>query len=139
MLKQVRNKVEETVTRLYNEIPGIRIAVFAHGDYQDKGSTYDTTCVDFSTDKKKICDFIKNVSSTCGYDSDECYELVLRTGNNLLFSHLSGNGRFYILREGGGGGGLLRNLSTKVCTVAPEEQNDSTPKTFLEKMQLKVD
>ena len=78
---QVRKRVEETVSRLLNEIPGIRIAVFAHGDYQDKGETYDTKWVDFSSDKKKICNFIKNVSSTCGYDSDECYELVLRQVN----------------------------------------------------------
>ena len=78
---QVRKRVEETVSRLLNEIPGIRIAVFAHGDYQDKGETYDTKWVDFSGDKKKICNFIKNVSSTCGYDSDECYELVLRQVN----------------------------------------------------------
>ena len=84
----MRNKVEQTGNRLYNEIPGIRIAVFAHGDYQDKGSTYDTTWVDFSTDKKKICDFIKNVSSTCGYDSDECYELVLRQVSNLTQASL---------------------------------------------------
>ncbi|XP_068676102.1 uncharacterized protein [Montipora foliosa] len=77
-LTQVRKRVGQTVTRLLNEIPGIRIAVFAHGDYQDKEATYDTTWVDFSSDKKKICDFITNVSSTCGYDSDECYELVLR-------------------------------------------------------------
>lgn len=70
--------MEETATRLFREIPGIRIAVFAHGDYQDKPATYDTKWVDFTSDKKKVCDFIKNVSSTCGYDSDECYELVLR-------------------------------------------------------------
>lgn len=83
-LTQVRKRVEETVTRLLNEIPGIRIAVFAHGDYQDKGETYDTKWVDFSSDKKKICSFIKNVSSTCGYDSDECYELVLRQAREQL-------------------------------------------------------
>lgn len=77
-LTQVRKRIEETVTRLFKEIPGIRIAVFAHGDYQDKETTYDTKWVDLSTDKKKICNFIKTVSSTCGYDSDECYELVLR-------------------------------------------------------------
>lgn len=70
--------MEETATRLFREIPGIRIAVFAHGDYQDKPQAYDTKWVDFTSDKKKVCDFIKNVSSTCGYDSDECYELVLR-------------------------------------------------------------
>ena len=74
----MRKRVEETATRLFREIPGIRIAVFAHGDYQDKPQTYDTKWVDFTSDKKKVCDFIKNVSSTCGYDSDECYELVLR-------------------------------------------------------------
>ena len=70
--------MEQTATRLFREIPGIRIAVFAHGDYQDKPETYDTKWVDFTSDKKKVCDFIKNVSSTCGFDSDECYELVLR-------------------------------------------------------------
>ena len=104
MLKQVRNKVEETVTRLYNEIPGIRIAVFAHGDYQDKGSTYDTTWVDFSTDKKKICDFIKNVSSTCGYDSDECYELVLRQVTTCCSVTCQGWAILYIAGRGWGGG-----------------------------------
>ena len=59
--------------------------MFAHGDYQDKESNYDTKWVDFSTDKKKICNFIKNVSSTCGYDSDECYELVLRQVSGMFF------------------------------------------------------
>lgn len=84
------------MTRLYKEIPGIRIAVFAHGDYQDKDTTYDTTWVDFTTDKKKLCNFIKNVSSTFGYDSDECYELVLKqvriTGPNLVLENYFATG-----------------------------------------------
>ena len=83
--------MEETATRLFREIPGIRIAVFAHGDYQDKPQTYDTKWVDFTSDKKKVCNFIKNVSSTCGYDSDECYELVLR---QVRFVRIIG-GRFH--------------------------------------------
>ena len=58
--------------------------MFAHGDYQDKETTYDTKWVDLSTDKKKISNFIKTVSSTCGYDSDECYELVLRQVGGIL-------------------------------------------------------
>ena len=62
--------------------------MFAHGDYQDKESTYDTKWVDFSTDKKKICNFIKNVSSTCGYDSDECYELVLRQVSDIFLAKM---------------------------------------------------
>jgi len=64
--------------------------VFAHGDYQDKETTYDTKWVDLSTDKEKICNFIKTVSSTCGYDSDECYELVLRQVRGILAWSLSG-------------------------------------------------
>ena len=66
--------------------------MFAHGDYQDKGTTYDTKWVDLSTDKKKICNFIKTVSSTCGFDSDECYELVLRQVSDILYCELSGGG-----------------------------------------------
>lgn len=89
LIYQVRKRIEETVTRLFKEIPGIRIAVFAHGDYQDKETTYDTKWVDLSTDKKKICNFIKTVSSTCGYDSDECYELVLRQVSGILAWSLS--------------------------------------------------
>lgn len=74
----MRNKIEQTVTRLLSEVKGIRIAIFAHGDYQDKPQTYDTKWLDFTSDEKAITSFVKNVSSTCGYDSDECYELVLR-------------------------------------------------------------
>ncbi|XP_048584326.1 uncharacterized protein LOC5507494 [Nematostella vectensis] len=77
-LAQVRKHVEKTVGRLLSELKGVRISIFAHGDYQDKEATYDTKWIEFSSDKKKITDFVKNVSSTCGYDSDECYELVLR-------------------------------------------------------------
>ncbi|EDO36071.1 predicted protein [Nematostella vectensis] len=76
-LAQVRKHVEKTVGRLLSELKGVRISIFAHGDYQDKEATYDTKWIEFSSDKKKITDFVKNVSSTCGYDSDECYELLI--------------------------------------------------------------
>ncbi|XP_028390648.1 uncharacterized protein LOC114515562 [Dendronephthya gigantea] len=77
-LTQVRRKVAETIKRVFQDIPNIRVAVFAHGDYQDKESTYDTKWVDFTTDENKLCTFVKDVSATCGYDFEECYELVLR-------------------------------------------------------------
>ena len=41
-LTQVRRHVKSTVTRLGEEIPGIRIGIIAHGDYCDKGGTYVT-------------------------------------------------------------------------------------------------
>lgn len=72
--------------------------MFAHGDYQDKDTTYDTKWVDLSTDKKKICNFVKTVSSTCGFDSDECYELVLRQVIDNLDWELSGGvGGIYVV------------------------------------------
>ena len=74
----MRRKVEETIKRVFRDIPDIRVAVFAHGDYEDKKDTYDTTWIDFTTDEDKLCEFVRNVSSTCGYDFEECYELVLR-------------------------------------------------------------
>ena len=60
---QVRRSVSNTVKRLQSEIPGIRIAVIAHGDYCD-AHTYVTKIVDFTTDGKKLCDFVQNVQGT---------------------------------------------------------------------------
>ena len=74
---QVRTKVQEVIARLFTDIPGLRIAVFAHGDYCD-ADTYITRFEDLTTDQKKLCDFVKNVPGTGGGDWEECYELVLR-------------------------------------------------------------
>ncbi|XP_046366089.2 uncharacterized protein LOC124141935 [Haliotis rufescens] len=77
-LAEVRGRLQDMIQRLQADIPAIRIAVFAHGDYCTK-STYVTKWIDFSTDVKELCDFVMNVEDTGGdYDSGECYELVLR-------------------------------------------------------------
>ncbi|XP_050395189.1 uncharacterized protein LOC126814219 [Patella vulgata] len=76
-LNQVRGQIQDMVQRLQADIPSIRMAVFAHGDYCDK-STYVTKYIDFTTDVNKLCDFVKTTGSTGGGDTDECYELVLR-------------------------------------------------------------
>ena len=60
---QVRRKVSDTVKRLQQEIPGIRMAVIAHGDYCDS-YTYVTKILDFTNDVTKICSFVENVEST---------------------------------------------------------------------------
>lgn len=75
-LNEVRGRVSDMVQRLQADIPGIKMAVFAHGDYCDI-SNYVTKWVDFNDDVTKLVDFTQNVSSTGGGDSDECYELVL--------------------------------------------------------------
>ena len=52
--------------RLQKEIPGIRIAIIAHGDYCDS-DVYVTKILDFTTDEKKLCSFVENVASTGKY------------------------------------------------------------------------
>ena len=59
-IAEVKTKVEEIITRLFADIPGLRISVMAHGDYCDK-STYVTKFVDFTNDQKKLTDFVKKV------------------------------------------------------------------------------
>ncbi|NES97905.1 MAG: VWA domain-containing protein [Desertifilum sp. SIO1I2] len=82
-LTQVRRKVKSTVTRLIEEIPGIRIGIIAHGDYCDRNSTYVTKTLDLSRDIDKICNFIETVEPTGGGDAPECYELVLHEAQSL--------------------------------------------------------
>ena len=39
-LTQVRRNVEQTVRRLFRDIPGLRVAIIVHGDYCDASRTY---------------------------------------------------------------------------------------------------
>lgn len=88
-LTQVRRKIKNTVTRLLNEIPGIRIGIIAHGDYCDAGSTYVTKILDLCGDVDEICNFVQNVKATGGGDAPECYELVLHQSQSLSWSENS--------------------------------------------------
>jgi predicted DNA-binding WGR domain protein len=76
-LTQVRRNVKSTVTRLFEEIPGIRIGIIAHGDYCDKGHPYITKHLELTDDVAAICRFVEKVEQTGGGDAPECYELVL--------------------------------------------------------------
>ncbi|MGB6170089.1 MAG: vWA domain-containing protein [Geitlerinemataceae cyanobacterium] len=85
-LTQVRRKIKNTVTRLLDEIPGIRIGIIAHGDYCDAGSTYVTQLFDLSGDVDAICEFVTHVKPTGGGDAPECYELVLHEAQSLSWT-----------------------------------------------------
>jgi hypothetical protein len=85
-LTQVRRKIKETVQRLINEIPLIKIGIIAHGDYCDEGLTYVTKHFDLSADIDAICDFVMNVEPTGGGDAPECYELVLHETQSFSWS-----------------------------------------------------
>lgn len=54
----------ETVKRLQEEIPGIRIGVIAHGDYCDSASSYVTKIKDLTTNSQQLCTFVENVEAT---------------------------------------------------------------------------
>lgn len=82
-LTQVRREARQTVKQLFRDIPGLRVAVIAHGDYCDEHSTYVTKALNFSSDQDRICDFIENVGPTHGGDAPECYELVLNEARQL--------------------------------------------------------
>lgn len=80
---QVRRQIKEVASELLDKIPGMRICIIAHGDYCDEKSSYLMKFVDFTSDKKKIVDFITNVGTTGGGDAPEAYEYVLREAQKL--------------------------------------------------------
>ncbi|KAB8319330.1 VWA domain-containing protein [Tolypothrix campylonemoides VB511288] len=88
-LTQVRRNLKSTVTRLLDEIPGIRIGIVAHGDYCDAGSTYVTKHMDLSGNVDTICNFVQTVEATGGGDAPECYELVLHEAQSFSWSPTS--------------------------------------------------
>ena len=77
-LAEVRRGIKEAIRRLKREVPGIRLAIIAHGDYCDAASSYVTKIQNFTEDEDTLCRFVETVSATGGGDADECYELVLR-------------------------------------------------------------
>ena len=94
-LTQVRREVKSTVKRLFAEIPNLRVAITAHGDYCDAGHPYVTKTLDFTDNAEKVCNFVQNVESTGGGDSPECYELVLHEARSLNWK--SGRSKVLVL------------------------------------------
>ena len=47
---------------MFTDIPNLRVAIVAHGDYTDAGKTYVTKIQDFTSDPDKLIAFINNVS-----------------------------------------------------------------------------
>ncbi|XP_060594237.1 uncharacterized protein LOC132748644 isoform X2 [Ruditapes philippinarum] len=94
-LEEVKAKVQDLVQRLQTDIPGIRVAIIAHGDYCDE-SNYIIKWIDFGASLPEICDFVKNVGPTLGGDGPECYELVLQRSREVL-SWTEGSKRILVM------------------------------------------
>src|SRR5262249_16673112 len=82
----VRRTIKSTVTRLGEEIPGIRIGIIAHGDYCDAGSTYVTKHLSLTSDVDAICRFVEEAGPTGGGDAPERYELGLHEARSQPWS-----------------------------------------------------
>jgi hypothetical protein len=84
-LAEVRRNLAAMVRRLFEDIPRLRIAVIAHGDYCDIRSSYLMKHVDFTRNEQALVDFVRDVGSTGGGDAPEAYEYVLRESKRLAW------------------------------------------------------
>ena len=82
-IREVRRNLKSTVKRLFDDIPGIRIGIIAHGDYQDEKDTYLMKQIDLTQDQDSLIAFVDGVGNTCGYDYPEAYEYVLHKAQSL--------------------------------------------------------
>lgn len=77
-LQQVRKNLDSIVTRLFKELPELRIGIGANGDYCDKGRPYITAHTDLTNNLHDLTKFISSVQSTGGGgNGGEAYELAL--------------------------------------------------------------
>jgi hypothetical protein len=76
-LSEVKRHIATMVPKLFRDMPGLRLAIIAHGDYCDGDKVIKT--LDFTNDQNAIISFVQTAPSTSGGDFPECYELVLRT------------------------------------------------------------
>lgn len=85
VLANVRRDIKNTVKELFDTFgkENLRIALIAHGDYCDAGDKYVTQKTNFFSDPDPLCTFVSVVQNTYGGDSDECYELVLKTATEM--------------------------------------------------------
>lgn len=84
-MEEAGERIRDLVNRLQTEMPGIRLAFMAHGDYYDLShDRYLIKWIDFGASIEEVVKFFENLSITHGGDDDECYELVLRKTRESL-------------------------------------------------------
>ena len=74
-IRDVRRNIEKITAKMFEEIPGLRLGIIAHGDYCDEEKTI--SILDFTDDREAIQKFVREAPDTYGGDYPECYELVL--------------------------------------------------------------
>ena len=85
-IREVRRNLKDLIKRLFDDIPGIRIGIIAHGDYCDEDKPYLMTQIDLTTNQDELLKFVNDVKNTCGGDFPEAYEYVLHKAQNLSWN-----------------------------------------------------
>jgi hypothetical protein len=88
---ELKQKLQELTAQLLKDIPAIKIAMIAHGDYHSARDSYCMQKLDFSNDPTTITNFISSLVSANGWDTQECYEMALLEAQKLNWSHHSMN------------------------------------------------
>lgn len=85
-IQNVRQNVEALFAPLFKEIPNLKIAVCAHGDYCDESHYYLTKWLPLTGSLFDLTQFVRNVGNTGGGDAPEAYEHVLWEARSLDWS-----------------------------------------------------
>jgi hypothetical protein len=80
VIDSVRKNLNETVRRLFKDIPNIGIGCISHGDYCDRNIIYK---LEPTKNVSHIEDFIMTSPNTGGGDAAECYEYILDIATSI--------------------------------------------------------
>ena len=81
VIDNVRQNLKTTIEKLFEEVPGIRIGLIAHGDYCDYPRMM--WKISPTKDVEALKEFIIDNKNSSGGDAPECYEYVLHVANGL--------------------------------------------------------
>lgn len=80
-IADVRQKLKNLSEEMFKDIPGLKIALIAHGDYCDGDNCIKK--LDFTNDLDAIMTFLESTPNTGGGDEPECYEYVFSIARDL--------------------------------------------------------
>jgi hypothetical protein len=80
-IAEVRRRTTDSIDKLFESIPDLRIGIISHGDYCDGVNAIYK--IDFTSDRKALKEFIRTAPNTNGGDGDEFYEYILRVAQNF--------------------------------------------------------
>ena len=81
-IEAVKKHVIDLIPKLFAANPKLKVSIVAFGDYCDMesksnfGRAYQV--IDLTDNESKLIKFVKEARNTCGGDSDEFYELVIK-------------------------------------------------------------